>query len=50
MERLGLIGRLFVQTRTSRDAEYVDMVIVQGGITVEGQRLLADQSRQAINE
>jgi hypothetical protein len=50
MERLGLIGRLFVQTRTSRDAEQVDMVMVQGGLTVEGQRLLADQSRQAINE
>lgn len=50
MERLGLVGRLFVQTRTSRDAEYVDMVMVQGGLTVEGQRLLADQSRPAINE
>src|ERR1051325_3302471 len=48
MERLGLVGRLFVQTRTSRDAEYVDMVMVQGGLTVEGQRLLADQSRHSI--
>ena len=45
MERLGLVGRLFVQTRASRDEEYVDMVMVQGGLTVEGQRLLADQSR-----
>jgi hypothetical protein len=44
MERLGLVERLFVQTRTSRDAEVVDMVMVQGGLTVEGQRLLADQS------
>src|ERR1044071_5705228 len=48
MERLGLVGRLFVQTRSSRDAEYVDMVMVQGGLTVEGQRLLADQSSQSI--
>ena len=50
MERLGLVGRLFVQARRSRDAEVVDMVMVQGGLTVEGQRLLADQNRQAINE
>lgn len=50
MERLGLVGRLFVQTRRSRDAEVVDMVMVQGGLTAEGQRLLADQNRQAINE
>jgi hypothetical protein len=40
MERLGLVGRLFAQTRTSRDAEYVDMVMAQGGLTVEGKRLL----------
>jgi hypothetical protein len=50
MECLGLVGRLFVQTRTSRDAEVVDMVMIQGGLTVEGQRLLADQSSQSIND
>lgn len=50
MERLGLVGRLFVQTQTSRDAEIVDMVMVQGGLTVEGQRLLADQSSQSTND
>lgn len=49
MERLGLIGRLYVQTRTSRNAEYVEMVMVQGGLTVDGQRLLSDQSKQSAN-
>jgi hypothetical protein len=44
MERLGLVRQLFVQTRTSRDAEIVDMVMVQGGLTREGQRLLDEQS------
>ena len=44
MERLGLVGQLFVQTRTSRDAEVVEMVMVQGGLTREGQRLLDEQS------
>ena len=48
MERLELVGRLFMQTRTSRDAEVVDIVMVQGGLTIEGQRLLADQSNQSI--
>jgi len=50
MDRLDLVGRLFVQTRTSRDAEVVDMVLVQGGLTVEGQRLLTDQGSQSIND
>lgn len=50
MERLGLVGRLFEQTRTSRDAEVVDMVMVQGGLTIEGQRLLANQSNQSITD
>ncbi len=50
MEHLGLVGRLFVQTRTSRDAEYVDMVMVQGGLTVEGQRLLAEQTKQSTSD
>ena len=44
MERLGLVRQLFVQTRSSRGAEVVDMVMVQGGITREGQRLLDEQS------
>jgi len=41
MERLGLIGKLFIQTRTSSGAESVEMVMVTGGITEEGARLLA---------
>lgn len=47
MERLGLVGRLFVQTRTRHSTEYVDFVMVQGGITVEGKRLVAEQERQS---
>lgn len=50
MERLGLVKRLFVQTRPNREAEVVDMVMVQGGLTVEGQRLLDEQSRHPIND
>lgn len=41
MERLGLIGKLFIQTRTSSGAESVEMVIVTGGLTEEGLTLLA---------
>ena len=44
MERLGLIGPLFMQKRTGNGGEYIDLVMVQrGGLTVEGRRLLADQ-------
>ncbi|HXG35484.1 MAG TPA: hypothetical protein VNL15_00785 [Dehalococcoidia bacterium] len=42
LERLGWVGRLFVQTRTSRGAEDVNMVMVQGGLTAEGRRVLAE--------
>ena len=45
MERLGLVGRLFVQARTSRGAEVVDLVMIQGGLTGEGQRLLDEQRK-----
>jgi hypothetical protein len=44
IERLGLVLQLFVQTRTSLDAEVVDMVMVQEGLTIKGQRLLDEQS------
>lgn len=43
MEELGLIGRLFIQKRDHRGEEYVDMVMIQGGLTAEGQRILAEQ-------
>lgn len=40
MEDLKLIRKLFVQTRTYRGEESVDFVMVVGGLTEEGQRLL----------
>ena len=40
MERLGLINRLFVQTRTHSGEERIDMVMVTGGLTEEGRRML----------
>ena len=46
MERLGLVGPLFVQRRMKRGAEYVDLIMVQGGLTDEGKRLLAQQEKR----
>ncbi|HEX8087446.1 MAG TPA: hypothetical protein VF762_01245 [Blastocatellia bacterium] len=43
MERLGLVGRLYVQTRASHGPEHVDLVMVHGGLTEEGKHLLAKQ-------
>lgn len=40
MERLGLIRRLFMQTRTNSNGEFIDLAMVQGGLTAEGERLL----------
>jgi hypothetical protein len=40
MEDLRLIRKLFVQTRTYRSVESIDFVMVVGGLTEEGQRLL----------
>ena len=40
MERLGLIGRLFTQTAPQGDD--IDFVMVQGGLTPEGKRLLEE--------
>lgn len=42
LERLGLVRRLFVQTKNYHGVEAVDFVMVQGGLTAEGQRLLAE--------
>jgi DNA-binding HxlR family transcriptional regulator len=47
MERLGLVGRLYVQTRASHSTEYIDLVMVQGGLTEEGKRLLAEQEQRS---
>ena len=44
MERLGLVGRLFTQTRQDAQGDdYIDLVMVQGGLTQEGQTLLLGQ-------
>ena len=58
MERLGLVGKLFIQTRTSSGTESVEMVMVTGGLTAEGAQLLAqhhgdnrsDSSNNSSNE
>ena len=42
MEGAGLVGRLFVQTRTLFGEERVEMVMVNGGLTDEGGRLLQE--------
>ena len=43
MERLGMIGRLFIQKRDHRGEEFIDLVMIQGGITIEGRRVLDGQ-------
>jgi hypothetical protein len=45
MEKLGLVGRLFIQKRPHRSEEYIDLVMIQGGLTAEGRRLLTEQER-----
>lgn len=41
MERLGLVKRLFTQTRASSCGERIDFVMIVGGLTEEGRSLLA---------
>jgi len=41
MERLGLVMRTFTQKKEIAGAEYCDFIMVQGGLTAEGKRLLA---------
>ena len=45
MKRLGLVRQLFTQTRTSFGEEQIVMVMVVGGLTDEGRRLLDDQDK-----
>ena len=45
MERLGLIKRTFTQKRVIAGVEYCDLVMVQGGLTAEGERLLAEHQK-----
>ena len=42
MESLGLIKRTFTQKREIAGAEYYDLIMVLGGLTAEGERLLAE--------
>ncbi len=42
MEQLGLVRRTYTQQREIAGREYIDFVMVQGGLTAEGQRLLAE--------
>jgi anti-sigma factor RsiW len=42
----GATAVLFVQKRTGRGEEYINLVMIQGGLTVEGKRLLAEHERQ----
>jgi len=43
MEKLGLVRRIWTQVREIAGAEYYDMAMVQGGLSAEGERLLAEQ-------
>ena len=45
LERQGLIGRCITQTNQTAGQDYYDLVMVQGGITDEGQRLLNEHGR-----
>lgn len=42
MKRLGLVRQLFTQTRTSFGEEQIVMVMVVGGLTDEGKRMLLE--------
>lgn len=43
MERTGLVGRIYTQTREIAGAEYYDMAMVTGGgLTDEGKRILTE--------
>ncbi len=42
MERLGLVKHVFTQVRSIAGQEYYDLAMVQGGLTEEGKRLLAE--------
>ncbi len=45
LERQGLIGRCITQTNQIAGQQYYDLVMVQGGVTAEGRRLLAEHHR-----
>ncbi len=45
MKELGFVQQLFTQTRTSFGEEQIIMVMVVGGLTEEGRRLLSEPSK-----
>ncbi len=45
MKELGLVRQLFTQTRTSFGKEQITMVMVVGGLTEEGRRLLSEPDK-----
>ena len=47
MEHLGLIKRLFTQARATPHGEIIDLAMVQGGLTAEGERLLQKYEAQS---
>ncbi len=47
MKQLGLIRRLFTQTRTNHEGEFINLAMVQGGLTEEGEQLLAEHLTQS---
>ncbi len=46
MKELGLVRQLFTQTRSSFGEEQITMVMVVGGLTEEGKRLLSVDSSE----
>lgn len=50
MKRLGLVRQLFTQTRTSFGEEQIVMVMVIGGLTDEGKRVLLDHDPEVSSQ
>ncbi len=44
LEHLGLVRRVFTQVRNIAGQDYYDLAMVQGGMTAEGERLLAEHT------
>ncbi len=44
LEQLGLVRRVFTQTRNIAGQDYYDLAMVQGGMTAEGKRLLEEHT------
>lgn len=42
MERAGLVSHVFTQVRQRAGEENIDLAMVRGGLTAEGERLLAE--------